>query len=89
MGDASLPVSQDDVVELWKHSHPTSTRMWEFLQIINDRYRLNLKTYDDLYQWSIDNIPEFWEETWHFTGIKASKPFDKVNEFSYVARDWI
>jgi acetoacetyl-CoA synthetase len=74
MGDAS----PHDAVELWRHSDPTSTRMYSFMQAINSKYALHLTTYEELYQWSINNIPEFWEETWHFTGITASKHFDKV-----------
>jgi acetoacetyl-CoA synthetase len=39
---------------------------------------LALKDYPDLYKWSVDNVPEFWGDVWHFVGIKASKAFDEV-----------
>lgn len=76
--------SQDDaeVVELWRHADPTSTQLWAFKETINQKYNnLDLSTYHDLYEWSIDNIPEFWEEIWRFCGIRASKAFDKVINF--------
>jgi acetoacetyl-CoA synthetase len=65
--------------ELWRHPSPSTTRMWDFMQIVNENHDLKLKTYDELYQWSIKNISDFWEETWDFTGITASKKWKQVN----------
>ncbi len=48
------------------------------MHVINNKYSLNLADYDSLYQWSIENIPDFWESMWEFGEIKASKPFDQV-----------
>jgi acetoacetyl-CoA synthetase len=83
MGDAT---SANDV-ELWRRADPSSTRMWEFLLLVNEKYGLKMQSYHDLYKWSIDNIPQFWEEIWHFCGIKADKPFDKVIRIFLGARD--
>ena len=71
--------NDDAAAELWRHASPDSTRMWEFKELVNKKYDLTLDSYNDLYQWSIDNIAHFWEETWTFTGIKASKKYNKVN----------
>ncbi|KAG0648833.1 Malonamoyl-synthetase vrtB [Hyphodiscus hymeniophilus] len=78
MGDAATSSPHHHVVELWKHPDPTSTQMWAFLQSINTKYHLHLRTYDELYQWSIDNLPDFWGEVWQFCGVRASRPFDRV-----------
>ena len=67
-------------VELWRHPDPRNTRMWGFKDAINTKYGLELQTYDDLYRWSIDNVPQFWAETWSFCGVEASQPFKKVGE---------
>ncbi|PQE14601.1 hypothetical protein CJF31_00008612 [Rutstroemia sp. NJR-2017a BVV2] len=64
--------------ELWRHPNPTTTRMWKFMQTINEHNGLNLQTYEELYQWSIKNIASFWEETWDFTGITASKKWNTL-----------
>ncbi|GKT51606.1 malonamoyl-CoA synthetase vrtB [Colletotrichum spaethianum] len=64
--------------ELWRHPDPTSTPMWAFLLRVNSKYGLELADYPGLYKWSIENVAEFWEEVWHFVGITASRPFDKV-----------
>jgi acetoacetyl-CoA synthetase len=64
---------------LWTHPDPTSTPMWHFLQRVNTKYDLQLKDYQGLYQWSVDQIGPFWEETWEFVGIKASVGYEQVS----------
>ncbi|KAB8295911.1 hypothetical protein EYC80_008731 [Monilinia laxa] len=79
MGSQSpLDGSDSTATELWRHANPSSTRMYEFKDIVNKKYGLNLETYDDLYRWSVGNVAEFWEETWWFTGIRAERGFEKV-----------
>ncbi|OJD30605.1 acetoacetate-ligase [Diplodia corticola] len=63
---------------LWTHHSPQSTPMHAFLQHINKKYHLQLKSYDDLYTWSVENIAAFWGEVWHNVGIKASQPYEQV-----------
>ncbi|THW76361.1 acetoacetate-CoA ligase [Aureobasidium pullulans] len=64
--------------ELWRHSSPESTQMWTFLQTVNKEKNIQLKNYDDLYNWSIDQTADFWGAVWQFTGIKASASYDEV-----------
>jgi len=49
-----------------------------FLQLINQKYEQDLKTYHDLHKWSINNLNEFWGEVWQYTGMVA-KPFKQVS----------
>ena len=72
---------------LWTHPNPDSTRMTEFMRKVNGKYGLQLKTYEDLYRWSIDSLSEFWSEVWDFTGVTVSKPFDEVCGNLYMSRD--
>ncbi|KAK9253901.1 hypothetical protein V1507DRAFT_137216 [Lipomyces tetrasporus] len=65
-------------VELWRYDLPEKTEAWRFLELINKKYGTYIKTYQELYQWSIDNIPEFWGEVWDFTHIVASAPYASV-----------
>ncbi|KAK4988253.1 hypothetical protein LTR50_004079 [Elasticomyces elasticus] len=67
-----------DATLLWQHPTPKSTQIWDFLKKVAKKHQLQLKDYDDLYKWSIDNVAVFWEETWNYTGIKASEPFREV-----------
>ncbi len=52
--------------------------MYRFMGLINEKYNQNFTEYDPLYQWSIENIPDFWAAMWEFADIKASKPYDQV-----------
>ncbi|KAI1763075.1 acetoacetate-CoA ligase [Hypoxylon sp. FL1150] len=64
--------------ELWRHSNPSSTQMHKFLRHVRSKYDIEAEDYPTLYKWSIENIPEFWEEVWQYCGIKASQPYSYV-----------
>jgi acetoacetyl-CoA synthetase len=65
---------------LWKPSEERiqGTNMYRFMNFVNTKFNQNFTEYAPLYQWSIDNIPDFWAATWEFVEIKASKPYDQV-----------
>ncbi|MEM3597060.1 MAG: acetoacetate--CoA ligase [Candidatus Bathyarchaeia archaeon] len=49
-----------------------------FIEFVNERYGLKINSYNQLYEWSIRNIPDFWECMWDFAKIKASRKYDAV-----------
>jgi len=65
---------------LWKPSEDRikNSNMYRFFQFINKKYGTNFTEYRPLYQWSIENIPEFWSSFWDFADIKYSKPYDSI-----------
>lgn len=65
---------------LWKPSDEliVNSQMTRFKAYLNQRYRLNLQDYHELYQWSIDYIPDFWAALWDFTEIIHSLPYTQV-----------
>ena len=65
---------------LWEPSRERieQTNMWRFLQFVNERHRILLSNYPELYQWSVDNIPEFWADLWDFLSVIHSKPYEVV-----------
>ena len=64
--------------KLWEHPSPQTTKTHEFKRSIEQKYGVQLEDYESLRQWSTHNLAQFWEEVWHFTGIRASAPFTKV-----------
>ena len=50
-----------------------ASNMYRFMQYVNQRYGTALATYDELYQWSVDAISDFWSAIWDFMDIRASK----------------
>ena len=65
---------------LWQPSeqHIKQTHMYRFMQLINEHFNCSLNRYEELYQWSVDHIPEFWAVMWNFTQIKFSEPYTEV-----------
>ena len=49
-----------------------------FLSEVNARHRLNLSSYAELYQWSVEDIPAFWATVWDFAEVKASTRFTQA-----------
>jgi acetoacetyl-CoA synthetase len=48
------------------------------MNFINDQYDQTFDEYSPLYQWSIENIADFWAAIWEFAEIKALKSYDQV-----------
>ena len=65
---------------LWQPSEERiqRTNMYRFMGFINERYHKDFAEYAPLYQWSIDNISDFWASMWEFADIKASRPYTQV-----------
>jgi len=65
---------------LWKPSEERvkQTNMYRFLQTVNEKFGKNFTDYPSLYDWSVENIPDFWATTWDFVDIKAEAPYDDV-----------
>ncbi|MBS4032131.1 MAG: acetoacetate--CoA ligase [Clostridiales bacterium] len=54
------------------------TNMTRFMKLVNDSFGKSYTSYDELYDWSVQNAPEFWELMWEFGEIKSSKLCDEV-----------
>lgn len=72
------------VAPLWFPSSKrvSSTRVWEFIQLINNKNQLNINSFDDLWAWSVDSPEAFWKSTAEFTGLISSSltgPFKSDN----------
>ena len=65
---------------LWTPSRDNilQSNMYRFMEIVNERYDQNFSQYSELYQWSIENIPDFWALLWDFVQVKASRPYTQV-----------
>ncbi|MDZ7832746.1 MAG: acetoacetate--CoA ligase [Desulfobacterales bacterium] len=65
---------------LWQPSEEQikQTNMYRFIQYVNGRYNLSISNYPELYQWSVDQIPDFWAAMWDFADIIHSQPYEQV-----------
>jgi acetoacetyl-CoA synthetase len=49
-----------------------STNLWRFINKVNAQYKTQFTSYDQLYEWSIRHISDFWSSFWDFSGLIAS-----------------
>ncbi|WP_281491889.1 AMP-binding protein [Desulfosarcina cetonica] len=65
---------------MWEPTPETvqKSNMMKFINAVNANHRLNIGSYGDLYQWSVDHLSDFWGDLWDFLEIKASRKFDRV-----------
>lgn len=52
--------------------------MTRFIRFVNERERKEFSAYEDLYQWSVENIPSFWAAVREFCEVKASRKSESV-----------
>ncbi len=49
-----------------------------FIDFINKKHDLEINSYDELYDWSIKHISDFWAAIWDFGEIKASQRYETI-----------
>ncbi|MFO7913628.1 MAG: acetyl-coenzyme A synthetase N-terminal domain-containing protein, partial [Desulfotignum sp.] len=66
--------------KLWEPSEEQirSTNMYRFMTIVNEKFNKNFTDYTRLWEWSVENLEDFWALAWDFLDIKASVPYEKV-----------
>jgi len=65
---------------LWQPSKERikNSNMYRFINFVNEKYNRDFTEYAFLWEWSIENIPDFWAAMWELGGVKASKPYTEV-----------
>jgi acetoacetyl-CoA synthetase len=65
---------------LWEPSEERKDQanITRFIGFINGKHGLEIDSYAQLYNWSIENIPDFWAAMWEFGEIKASRGYVEV-----------
>ena len=66
---------------LWvpDENYKKDSAMYRFIQYINNRYNLNFKSYNELWQWSINSMEDFW--------VSLSKFYDlNIENYQYIHR---
>ena len=55
-----------------------SVEMARFMSWAAARRGRAFASYDELWQWSVDELEDFWASVWEFCGVRASKPYERV-----------
>src|SRR5579864_7085117 len=65
---------------LWTPSEDRAreANLTKFVSFVDQKYGQRVKSYSELHRWSVDKVADFWSAVWDYTGIVASRRFDKV-----------
>ena len=63
---------------LWEPSpeQKRNANITRFISLVNERHATKIGSFNELHDWSISHLKEFWALVWEFCGIKALKPYD-------------
>ena len=56
-------------IPLWQPSEPRikNTNMYRFMTLVNDRFNKEFTEYTGLWEWSVENLEDFWSTAWEFS----------------------
>ena len=55
-----------------------TTEIGRYLGWLERERGLVFEDYDDLWRWSVEDIPDFWSSIWEFFEVKAHSPYEAV-----------
>jgi len=63
------------VEPIWSPSEQAieQAQITQFARHVVRKHKLELNTYPEFYQWTVDNLEAFWSEVWDWCGVIASK----------------
>ena len=66
--------------KLWEPSAELveRSRLREFMRWLQAERGLSFATYDELWQWSVDDLEAFWSAIWDFFGVQADGEFEQA-----------
>ncbi len=69
-----------EVKPLWTPSDDRvkEANLTHFIDFVNRKHGLKVRSYSELYRWSVDKVSEFWSAVWDYAGIVCSRRFEKV-----------
>jgi acetoacetyl-CoA synthetase len=65
---------------LWEPSPEDreQAEMSRFMRWAGERRGRPFADYEELWQWSVDELEDFWAAVWEFCGVRASEPYERV-----------
>jgi acetoacetyl-CoA synthetase len=65
---------------LWQPSDNFSrqSNLWKYIQWVNHTYDKSFSGYEELWNWSVTNVAEFWESLWKYFSIMHEGTLEKI-----------
>lgn len=55
-----------------------NTNLTSYMQWLSEKKGVTVHNYQELWQWSVDELEDFWESIWQYCGVQASKGYESV-----------
>ena len=78
MSPTEQSISEGSILWNPSQSIKDKSNLTRYLHWVEEDRNLKFNTYDELLNWSINNVEDFWESIWKFFQIKAHKPYSQV-----------
>src|SRR5699024_7128232 len=65
---------------LWEptESWVKDSNIYQYMRWLKKHKQLHFTNYDDLWQWSVDELETFWESIWEYFDIQSNKPYKTI-----------
>jgi acetoacetyl-CoA synthetase len=76
---------------LWEPTAEDRERaeMTRFIRYLGERDERELRSYEELWRWSVDELEQFWASVWDFCGVQSSRPYERVlTDRSMPGAEW-
>ncbi len=70
----------DEKLSIWIPADDRINRsnLKKYLSFLSSNYKKNFSNYSELYNWSVNEIEEFWKTIWEYSKIVHSKTYSLV-----------
>ncbi len=75
-----MPISSGDGALLWRPAEDVKqqARLTHYMQWLEDTRGLHLHSQHELWEWSVNQLEDFWASLWDYFHIQASQPYSAV-----------
>jgi acetoacetyl-CoA synthetase len=72
MSSAQMPLWEPTVEDRER------AEMTRFIRYLGEHDGRELRSYEELWRWSVDELEQFWASIWDFCGVQSSRPYERV-----------
>jgi len=77
-------------IKLWEPSQQfkENSHLTDYINWLKNNKKKNFISYDEVWQWSVDEIAEFWESIWQYFDITSYTPYNAIVSGTMPKTNW-